>query len=400
MMEWVSVGLVLAVSATIWAHIARRIRQIQRALLYLESDSRVTLPGGMRDRVSVLVPARNEEREIFASLRSLAAQDYPHIEILLVDDESTDQTVARAREALDGCAAGRILVGRPRPETERWIGKSWAVTQAADQATGDWFWLTDADVAHHPAALRLALAEARTLGVDALSVMPAIECRTRWEKMLMPLFTMLSALMEPLDKANAPHKEASRFSGAFILIRREAYESIGGHRALREEILEDMAMAQRLKAAGRPVRLVYTHTLSRTRMYDRFRDAWQGLVRFAYPMLKYSPLNVGLAFLAAFFGAQAPWIALIGGLVGGLLGWTPGWLAAGVGALLVVIPLIALRAVRRILQIPPGFLLLVPAAAGLMCAAAMYSAFCHYRGRGLVWKGRSYRNPNEAAHAS
>ena len=230
--------------------------------------------------------------------------------------------------------------------------------------------------------------------------MPSIECRTRWEKMLMPLFTLLSALMEPLDRANAPGQQASRFSGAFILIRREVYEAVGGHRALRGEILEDMALAQRLKAAGRPIRLVYTHDLSRTRMYDRFRDAWQGLVRFAYPMLKYSLLNVWLAFLAAFFGTQAPWIALIGGLVGGLLGWTPGWAAAGVGAALVLIPLIALRAVRRILRIPRGFLLLIPVAAGLMCAAAVYSAFCHYLGRGLVWKGRTYRNRSETPAGS
>lgn len=381
----------LGVSAALWGAVLVRMSQIRKALLLL--DPRPAAEDGPSPTddpaplVSILVPARNEEKDLGPTLRALLAQDHPNTELIVVDDESTDDTLAVAQRIAGTCGVARVVQGRPRPSGE-WVGKSWALAQAVEGARGEYLLFSDADVVHHPQALRLALEEMLRLQVDAISIMPSIDCRSRWEKMLMPLFAMMAALLEAVDKANRPDLRNNRFSGAFILIRRDAYEAVGGHAAVRTEIMEDMALARRLKEAGRRVRLVCTHELSRTRMYDRLSDTWEGLARFIYPILKHSPALLLLALGAAFFGVLLPWAAMAIGL---LRGGGTGWTVAATGLALAVMPAIALRDFYRLLRVHRGWSFTLPVAATILSLAATWSAWCHHSGRGVSWKSRVYR---------
>lgn len=386
----IALGSAVAVSALLWLVVYYRIRRLEKVIVPLDAEPLLDAPPDGWPRLSVIVPARNEERDVGACLTSLAAQDYPCWELIFVDDESTDRTLEQARQALAGGPPSRVLAGRPRPAGS-WVGKNWALVQGAAEARGDWLLFIDAAIVHHPAALRQGVALARQLNVDALSIMPAIECHSRWERVIMPLFALLSALVAPADRANQPGLQGSRLAGAFILVRRAAYEAVGGHGAIANQILEDMALARRLKHQGFSIWLTYTHDLTRTRMYDTFNDLWAGLTRLSFPMMNYRPALLLAAWLAAFFGTLVPWLALAGGLTAALLGH-PGGLGTALAGLAVCAcsPRI-MRKVFRLLNVSRLYAWLLPLAAHVYCLAATWSALRHYSGRGVGWKQRVYR---------
>ena len=161
----------LLICAAIWAAIGFRLLRIRRAALLLDPSaaSPSTLTETRQPLVSVIVPARNEARDVPQTLRSLRAQDHAEIEIIVVDDESEDGTAAAARAALAGHARAWVLGGAPRPDTT-WAGKTWALTQGVARAQGEWLLFTDADVELHPSALRLALAEAQARHLDGVTI--------------------------------------------------------------------------------------------------------------------------------------------------------------------------------------------------------------------------------------
>lgn len=371
--------VLLAGSAALWATIYFRIRYLEKSFPPLDSTTPLPVPADGWAPLSIIIPARNEERDLAATLCALQRQDYPDFEIIVVDDQSTDATARIAEEAGRGPVAFRLVRGAPRPD-DGWVGKNWALVQGAEAARHEWLLFMDADVVLHPAALKQAMAGTILRGVDAFSVLPAIECRSLWDKMIMPLFALLSALVEPMDRVNHPKKAGSRLSGAFILARRRTYEAAGGHRAVADRIIEDMALAKNFKRGGFPIRLLWTHDLLSTRMYDTFRDLWAGLVRLGYPMMEYSPPRLLLAWVVALVGAWTPWMAL----------FTGKWPALGGLALCAAMPAV-LRKVLDILSVPRSCALLLPVASLVYCLAATWSALRYTTGRGIVWKQRVYR---------
>lgn len=382
-----------AASALLWLVIWYRLRFLQKTIPSLDAATVVPDPPGGWPFISIIVPARNEEKEVGKCLASLVRQDYPDFEILFVNDQSTDATGRIAREALKDCRSCTILDGQPRPEGQRWIGKSWALVQGVARARADWLLFVDSDVVHHPQTLKKAVAEAVRLGVDALSILPTIDCHSFWEKTVMPLFASLSVLVEPLDSASHPEKRAARLSGAFILIRREIYQAAGGHEAVREDILEDMALAQLLKRQNRRIWLTYTRDLTVTRMYDSFRDLWTGLGRLSFPMLRYSVPLLLLAWLAAFIGPLVPWLTLGFGVWLTMHGWAPGFAVTAVGAALCLFARRSVRPIFSVVKVPSRYAWHLPLASALFASAATVAAFRHLTGRGLPWKQRVYQAP-------
>jgi chlorobactene glucosyltransferase len=188
--------------------------------------------GGLRAEggVSVIVPARNEEANIERAVRSLAVQA-GRGEILVVDDQSQDHT----REILERLqweiAALRVLRIESLPEG--WLGKNYAVATAAKQAKGDWLLLTDADVEHQPGSLVTLLERAKAEQADMLSVSPGQETPTWWEKAVIPLVYVQLAKLYRFDEVSDPSSTAAAANGQYILIRREVYERVGGHQAVR-----------------------------------------------------------------------------------------------------------------------------------------------------------------------
>lgn len=388
-MSWL-LGMMLTGSAVLWVFIWARLRSLERTFPPLDAATSLPDPPAGWPFVTALVPARNEALDIAAALGSLLAQDYPRWEVILVDDQSTDDTARIAEEIGRAHRGFRLIRGAARP-SEEWVGKNWALTQGLSAARGEWLLFVDADVVLHPAALKRAMAWAALSNAAVVSILPAIECRTISEKILMPLFALFSALVEPLDAVNQPTRPGSRLSGAFILTQRAPYEAVGGHRAVAAQIVEDLALARNLKRSGQSLWLTWTHDLVRTRMYDTFRDWWLGLSRSSYPMLRYSPFWLLTAWVAAAVGALAPWVALVWGTAqvarGDMLG-AP--LAITAAALCAASPYV-LRKVFEILRVSPFYAWLLPVASLIYCLAATWSAACHYTGRGLSWKKRVYR---------
>jgi len=381
--------ILLLVSAGLWLAAHQRLRFIDRMFPPLDTDTALHVPAAW-PKISVIVPARNEENDVGMCLASLAAQDYPEMELVVVDDESTDATLDRAREVLEDTPSTRIVEGRPRPGPD-WIGKSWALTQGAEQATGEWLLFIDADVYHHPTAIRQAMALALDREMDAVSIMPRIDCPSFWEKCVMPLFAALTVLVEPIDRANRPEAGSSRLSGAFILVRRSVYEAVGGHAAISDQILEDMALARRLKQHGARTWLTFTHDLTHTRMYHNFHELWRGLVRLSFPMLNYSLARLGLAYLASLMFTVAPWLTLGAGAWLGLQGKCAALPLVPASLLLCAAQAYALRDVFRVLRVHIAYAWLLALAAGPYCIAATWAAWLYFTGKGLDWKQRRYR---------
>jgi glycosyltransferase involved in cell wall biosynthesis len=226
------------------------------------------------------VPARNEEDCIGACLESLASQEGVPLEILLVDDASTDRTRAIAT------IFPQVKILDPGQPPAGWSGKNNAVTAGSRVAQGEWLLFTDADTVHLPRSLARALAEARARKAALLSYSPEQDVRSLAEKAVMPvIFAELAATFRPSEVSD-PNSPAAAANGQYILIKREAYEAIGGHAAVAGSLLEDVALARAVKQSGRTIFFRYGGDIVRTRMYRSFgqlREGWTKNLALLFP---------------------------------------------------------------------------------------------------------------------
>jgi glycosyltransferase involved in cell wall biosynthesis len=220
--------------------------------------------------VSVIVPARNEEACLGDCLASLVSQSGVRFEIIVVDDHSTDRT----REIAESFPGVHVI--SPAPLPGGWTGKNNAVITGSAGARGEWLLFTDADTVHVPGSLGRALDEARREGVELLSYSPEQIAVTFWEMAILPVVFAELARQYPPKKVSDPASPIAAANGQFILVRREAYEAVGGHRAIADSLLEDVALAQAVKSSGRKIRFRYAADAVRTRMYRNFRQLREG----------------------------------------------------------------------------------------------------------------------------
>ena len=230
-------------------------------------------------RVTAIIPARNEEANIARVVRSVASQEGIR-EILVVDDQSDDRT----GEILKGLEAEIPELRTLRVESlpESWTGKSHAVATAARAATGEWLLFTDADTEHLPGSLVTLLEHAEREGADLLSVSPGQRTPTAWEKSVIPLVYVHLARLYRFAEVSDPRSPAAAANGQYLLIRRDVYQRVGGHEAVRGEILEDVELARRVKAAGGRLVFLPGAAWVRTRMYRSFREMWGGWTKNLY----------------------------------------------------------------------------------------------------------------------
>jgi len=228
------------------------------------------------------VPAYNEAANIAACLTSVLSSEDPcgDWRVLLVDDRSTDATVAIAHEAAGACGASEprfaLLDAGPRPAGERWVGKNWACSVAMEQLQSEWVLFVDADVRLQQATLRRALAQASAEGADLFSLAPRLSCGCLAEWMVQPIMASLLGLGFPIEAANDPASAVAFAAGPFMLFRRSAYAAIGGHRALAAEVVEDLALARRIKQGGFRLRYLLGLDALELRMYSDFASLWEG----------------------------------------------------------------------------------------------------------------------------
>ena len=238
-------------------------------------------------RVSILIPARNEEANIGPCVRSLLAQAYPSFEVLVVDDNSCDHTWQVLTELAARTDRLRVFRGQPLPAG--WLGKHWACHQLAQAATGDLLLFTDADTRHHPHALRDAVAALLDQKADLLTAIPRQQVETWGERLIVPLFPWAIFCFLPLALAHRwrwPVFSAS--VGQLMLFRRSAYERIGGHASVRHTVIDDIALGRRIKAQGLRWRLFNAVDRVHCRMYHSIREVYQGFSKNLFPAFGYN----------------------------------------------------------------------------------------------------------------
>ncbi len=243
-------------------------------------------PAQPAPRVSVLIPARNEEANVLPCVRSLLAQDYPDYEVLVLDDESADGT-ADVLMSLPADPRLTLLQGDPLPAG--WLGKNWACDQLARTATGDLLLFVDADTRHEPPALTHAVAALQEEQADLVSVFPRQEVGSWGERLVVPILQWSLSSFLPLGLAyQVRWSRFSASSGQFLLFRRRAYELVGGHAAVRRSVVEDVALTRAIGAAGLRWRLLDGQPYIRCRMYHNFRQVYDGLSKNLFAIFGYN----------------------------------------------------------------------------------------------------------------
>ena len=348
----------------------------------------------MEPFVSILVPARDEEDCIEACIRSLVEQEYARLEVLVLDDQSGDDTALIVQRLTDELperqkARLRLLKGGELPPG--WIGKNFACQQLAQQARGEYLLFTDADTIHAPEMLQTVINYMQQTKVQLLTGQPEQVLGSVGERLIVPLlnFTILTLLPVALI-GRRPEPSLATGNGQLLFFQRAAYEEIGGHAAVKDRILEDVLLARKIKAAGYRMAFVDALELVQCRMYHSWRDVWAGFSKNLFAFYNYSlpfailalVLNLLLFVLPVVLLLITPLLALPQHIV---------LYALGTYMLAVIIRvLLTLRFVRVQRGLMLIYSLLHPVSIALECLILVNAIRWRYRKAGTIWKGRQY----------
>lgn len=343
--------------------------------------------GATAPSVVVVVPARNEAAVIAESVASILGQQYAgQIRLIIVDDNSSDQTseiamgVSRRTEAED-----RVHLVSAPPLPAGWTGKLWALSgglQEARKFQSEYVLLTDADIAHSPDNISGLVARAQDGQFDMVSLMVKLHCQTFAERALLPAFVFFFFMLYPPAWIEHAHRRTAAAAGGCILIRSRLLDAIGGIESIRGELIDDCALAQRVKAVGGRVWLGVTTQTRSLRKYESWREIEHMISRTAFTQLRYSSLILLGTILAMSLTFLAPPIlALAHGVIRalGLASWL----------LMSMCFWPTLRLYRR----SPLWACTLPLIAVFYMGATIHSAVLHWVGRGGLWKGRVHHTP-------
>lgn len=259
-------------------------------------------------RVSIVIPARNEERNLEEALRSVLAQDYPNVEIVVVDDRSTDRT----GEILDRMAAAdpRLQVVHVTELPPGWLGKNHALELGSGSATGAYLLFTDADVVMEPTAVRRAVARMEAKELDHLTSSPEIERTSLLYEMFIGTFALFFAMYTKPWKVGNPKAPQHIGIGAFNLVRASAYRAVGGHRPIALRPDDDLKLGKLLKKNGYRQEFLFGHGMLRVEWYASIRELVRGLMKNAFPAVDYRLSVVILSTLAQLAVNVWPFVAV------------------------------------------------------------------------------------------
>ena len=332
-------------------------------------------------RVSIVVPARNEAEHIEASLRCLLTLDYENYEVLAVNDRSTDATgelmdrVAASREA-----HGRLRVVHVAALPSGWLGKTHAMWSAGEQATGDWLLFTDADVMFQPSVLRRAMAYAEADHADHVVLFPRLLMHTPGEYMMIAFFQTLFTFGHRPWKVADPKAKDHIGVGAFNLVRRSAYETVGSYRALRMEVVDDMKLGKVIKNAGFAQRNVFGQDLISIRWAKGALGVVDNLTKNFFAVLSFQWWRALLSAIGLLFLNLGPFVGI----------WLAhGWQRLPFAVALVSMFLLYLGMSRRS-RIPSYYFVLHPIATLMFVYTLLRSTVITLWNGGVVWRGTKY----------
>lgn len=366
--------------ASVCAFVARTIG------LSLRSGERIAVSSGNEalPRLSIIVPARNEARQIEQCVRSLLSQAYDDFEVIAVDDRSTDETPQILERLAREDARLTLVRGVPLPEG--WVGKTWAMAQGVTVAGGAWLLFTDADTVHEPPCSASAVEYAIAHGAQFVSLLPTQRFETISERIFLPtILWMIAFAVGSLDAINDPERtDAAIFNGQYLLCERRAYKAVGGHSAVRSELAEDYALARLVKNDGRfRGRLAGASDLVFTRMYRSAGEIWDGFSKNLYVGVSDRAMEgIGGALMLA---GLSPVPEML--LVRALIRKRPRQAAFALAC--IAASAAAAEAGMARSRFPRGSGAFFPLGAAVMLAILANSTFAHARGR-VSWRGREY----------
>jgi chlorobactene glucosyltransferase len=343
-------------------------------------------------KVSVILPARNEEKYISKCLDSLFEQDYPNFEIIAVNDSSSDKTAEIMYKYQNKSSILTVLNAGFKPVG--WIGKNWACHQGYLRANGEIFLFTDADTIHSPSVLSLAIEHLIEQKLDALTVIPRLLCQDIWTKITLPLIWSISYVKYSPLRANNPKATTGYFFGSFYVIFRKVYEAVGTHEAVKSEIVEDGALGGIVKKAKFNLRVVRGEHYVEAVWARDFSTLWHGLRRLMIPLYHQDRINASLVTIATFFLLLIPFISLF---VFPFLSIMSNFNTSGKDILLLVnlntIALIVLSSAiqsKYILFNSSLYSLASPIAGTIICLAFLSSIIDAKKKEIIKWRGRGY----------
>jgi glycosyltransferase involved in cell wall biosynthesis len=333
--------------------------------------------------VSAIIPARNEEASIARAVESVVAQDEVG-EVIVVNDQSADETAAILDELAGRIPKLKVLSGGELPAG--WVGKNYAASLGAAAARGDWLLFTDADTYHYPGSAGSAISAAAEHGAALVSYSPEQEMETWWERALIPFVYCRLAARFSYARVNNPELPDAAANGQYLMIRRDVYGAVGRHEGVAREVLEDVALARRVKAAGKKIYFAAGAGIVRTRMYRSFPEMWEGWTKNLYALMGGTVSVVVLQVSA--------WVTAAGLILlwAGLLPKDPA-LARLLAALLLC--MLAGAHLRYAIELqrnryPVSYIRYYMAGVSLYSAALIASWWKNTRGT-VTWKGRAYQ---------
>lgn len=397
-----SVGTLVYWSVVLY-HLVRTVRRLPPASAGVElADAD---PGGDEQRVCVVVPAHNERGSIAELIRSLKVQDHPHLSVVLCIDRSTDDTESVAAEAIDGDT--RFQIVRVDECPDGWAGKVHAVwtgvSTARSARQADLLLFADADTVFDPACVRATVALLRDRELALLSLLSTLTCRRWFEWMVQPIAALELVHQYPLIRANRDRGRRAFANGQFMLFTKQAYERIGGHASVRTELLEDIALARRIEAAGLRGGVLLADGMLRCRMYEswsQFRRGWKRIYTEAAKRrpdrLRRSARRVRL------LGCLLPIASLTCAIVGGvsLRAYGHSWTAQTAMILGVLAVGLWILVTVRCLRLSHAPIWAVPSSVigSWMVGTLLHAAARDLeRGRPTTWAGRSYVRESRTA---
>jgi chlorobactene glucosyltransferase len=338
--------------------------------------------------VSVLVPARNEEHRVLAEcIRSILAQDYGRFEVIAVNDRSTDATGAILETLAKSGERLRVIEGAEPPAG--WLGKPYAMQQAFEQARGEWILATDADMIFDKAALQIAVHRTLEEKGDAMTLIPHFEAHSFWERVMIPTWSWVFLMFSLFYRISNPRTQGAAGIGGFFLMRRAVLERVGGYEALKDEVMEDVRLAEMIKRSGARLFTEYAPHLISTRMYRTFGEMWECSTKHWFSGVKFSlPFALSCVFSMYLMSVVPPLMAVasaIGIAAGVSAGLWPLLIPAAFSWLLQVLVL-AMVSMRS--EVLPSYALTAPLGLGLLYAMLLDSSIKITTGKGVTWKGR------------
>ncbi len=331
---------------------------------------------GSLGEITVLIPARNEAEVIQQVLQSLIQQG-PGLSIVLIDDSSEDATVEGARQI----AIQNLRIIRSAPLPSGWSGKLWALEQGRQKVTTPYTLLLDADIELAPGMIKALREKMHWEGIPFISLMAVPSMSGSWEKLLMPAFVYFFKVLYPFRRVNSHDSSVAAAAGGCILLENRLLDQIGGFESIKSTVIDDCALAQRVKSRGFKIWLGLTHSVKSVRGYKHLKEIWNMVARTAFAQLRCS---VALLTLCTLVMVLAYWVPVI--------------MFASSNALIrylslssFIIMFLTYMPILRFYHRSRTWALCLPLIAALFLAMTWTSAIRYWRGERTRWKGRVYQ---------